>query len=1039
MDLPVKKFTGIAGWVQWAVSQKKIVYALVFAAAIAGVISLFYMNKDEFPTFEIKQGLVAGIYPGATAAEVEQKLTKPLEDALFSFREVDRAGTKSVSRDGICYIYVDLNCHQSKKDEVWSKIKLGLQAAKLTLPPEVLAVAVLDDFGNTSSMLIAMESADKGYTELQGYAEDFSSRLRQIPDLAKVAIVGSQSEEIAVTLDRARISSYGIDPATILLGYQAATLSVPSGKFDTDYVSAPIHVLSGVSGEREVSERIVWSDPAGNVVRLKDVATICRRYKSPSSFVSYNGHNCLILSVEMRPDNNIVAFGKEVDAVMLDFSRDLPESVKLSRVTDQPKVVGNSVFSFLRDLLISMLVVIFVMVMLFPIRSALIASSGVPVCTAVAVLLMYLGHIDLNTVTLAALIVCLGMIVDDSIITLDGYMDKLGRGLSKTDAACASAKELFLPTFIATLAICLMFFPMTKIITGYLGDFVRLFPWVILASLMMSMFYAVTVVPSLEVKYIRAYDPSEKKGPVARAQEWFFDLIQRIYERCQFWCFRHPGLTLTGGALAVALGLLMFSRINIQMMPDAARDFFVVEMEVENGQGIDRTKSYADSLQNMLLADSRVKSVTSFIGASAPRFTATYAPKLPGPGVAQMLVNTTSTRATESLLREYEKNHEHIFPEAVIRYKQMDYNGAEAAVVISLSGEDRDALLEAAAMLKRKMYSMDDRLKWVHSNCDNFQSSVNIDLDPDEATRLGVNKATLALSLAGAFNGQTISSLQDGDRHLPVNLYSEGIDGNMPYETVGNQMVATSVPGVSVPLRQVATVTPGWSLSSLERKGGVESVSVYADMRLGKSQPAAMKELKKYIASDIRPLVGDKVRISYGGLSSTNEMIFPQIAWSFFAAVMVLFLFLLFHFKKASLAFLTLGMSLLCLFGAFFGLWAFGMDFTITAVLGLVSLVGIIVRNGILMFEYAEEEHFRKGVDVRTAAMEAGKRRMRPIFLTSCTTALGVLPMIISGDLLWMPMGIVICFGTMLSIFLVVLIMPISYWKLLPHGKEGRV
>jgi len=334
------------------------------------------------------------------------------------------------------------------------------------------------------------------------------------------------------------------------------------------------------------------------------------------------------------------------------------------------------------------------------------------------------------------------------------------------------------------------------------------------------------------------------------------------------------------------------------------------------------------------------------------------------------------------------------------------------------------------------MYSLDNELKWVHSNCDNYQSAINIALNADEATRLGVNKSMLALSLAGTFNGQTISTLWEGDRQVPVNLYSVGIDKNMSYETVGNQMVATSMPGVSVPLRQVAYVTPDWSLTERDRMAGREAVSVYADMRMGQSQPVAMKKIQKYVDQELKPKFGKDVDVVYGGLSAANAQVFPEIAWSFFAAVMVLFLFLLFHFKKASLAVLTLSMSMLCLFGAFFGLWAFGMDFTITAVLGLVSLVGIIVRNGILMFEYAEDERFKNGKDVKTASMEAGKRRMRPIFLTSCTTALGVLPMIISGDLLWMPMGIVICFGTMLSIFLIVLVMPISYWQLFKNADK---
>ena len=1022
------RFKGIGGWVRWSVSEKKIVYLLVAALVVTGIVSLFRMNKDEFPTFQIKQGLVAGVYPGATAEEVEEHLTKPLEQTLFSFKEVERRSIKSVTKEGICYIYVDLNCSQDEKDEVWSKIKLGLDAKKLTLPPGVLAVAVLDDFSNVSAMLISMESPDKSYSELQELAESLCSELRKLPELASAGIIGGQAEEIAVTIDPDKLASYAIDPSSLMLEYRSQMTSLPAGKFRTGDLNSSIYVHSGSSGEMEVAERIIYSDFNGNTVRLKDIASIERRVKDPDSFVSHNGNSSLIINLEMRPGNNIVAFGKEVDKKLEEFSAQLPESVSLNIISDQPKVVERSVFSFIRDLLISMLVVIFVMIMMFPLKSALIASSGVPVCTAVAIALMHFANIDLNTVTLAALIVVLGMIVDDSIITMDGYMDKLARGYGRMEAACESAKELFLPTFIATVAICAMFFPMTGIIDGYLGDFVKMFPWVITIALMMSLFYAVSVVPSLEVRFIQSPD-SGRKNIIARAQDRFFDFIQRIYEKAQNLAFRWPKITIICGVLAVALGLLMFSRTNIQMMPMAARDYFVIEMELENGRDLDRTKKLADSLGAMLLKDGRVVSVTSFVGTGAPRFNATYTPKLPSPSFTQMLVNTKSPKATESMLKYCEKHYEHIFPEALIRFKQMDYQAVDAQIVIDVVGDRREELLPVADRLKSFLSENED-VKWVHSNCDNFLSSLNVELDPDEASRLGVNRAMLSLSLAGSMNGQTLANLWEGDRQIPVVLYSGAISEKGEYSELGNHMVPTTVPGLSVPLRQVAGLQPSWELSELTRLEGTNAVSVYADMKYGRSQPAAMKKVKKFVENELEGELPEGVRIEYGGLSSMNKGVIPQILASFLAAVAVLFIFLLFHFKKSSLAFLTLILSTLCFFGAFFGLWLFGLDFTITAVLGLISLVGIIVRNGILLFEYAEEQRFKCGADVKTAAMEAGRRRMRPIFLTSCTTALGVLPMILSGDNLWMPMGVVICFGTLLSIFLIALIMPVSYWQI---------
>lgn len=1027
---------GKSGITLGAIAHKRLVYIVVAGMVALGIVGLVNMNRDEFPTFNIKQGLVAAIYPGATAEQVQDQLTAPLEEVLFSFPEVDRATLKSYSRDGICYIYVDLTSPAGMKDEVWSKIKLRLDAARLTLPSEVAAVVVLDDFSETSSLLIAMESEDKGPGEMREYAKALCERLRQIPQLAKASIIGEQEEEIAVNLDADRLSGYGISPLTLMLDYKTSTMNASGGTFKTDYACSPIHIRNTVTSEQEIEDYPVFSGPDGHSLRLKDVASVQRRYTQDQPSVSYNGNTAIIVNVSMRNDNNVVSFGKKVDKVLNEFSEELPDSVKMSRITDQPKVVRSSIMGFLRDLLISMLVVIAVMLMLFPIRSALIAGSGVPVCTAITLAVMYLTGMQLNTVTLGALIVVLGMIVDDSIITMDGYMEKLGSGMEKHSAAIASAKELFLPMFMATFAISAMFFPTKGLITGYLGDFIESFPWIIAIALGCSLAYAMLVVPSLEVRFISHASPSQ--NAITRMQSRFFAWMQKIYDKCELFCFNHSALTVGIGVTAIALGILMFMQLNIQMLPKANRDCFAVEITLDHNSSIANTAQLSDSLTNILLSNPRIKSVTAFVGESAPRFHSTYAPSLPGDNIAQLIVNTTSNKATVEYLTQKEDEYEHLFPNALIHFKQLDYQG-DGSIDIKFHGAPLEELLPFAEELRDYMYGMSDMLKWVHSDCDDLIPGIGLDINQDEASRLGINRTLLSLATTGSFDGYQVATLFEGDKKIPVNVYNSGLTADMDYRDIGSMLVPSLTPGVSVPVSQVASINPEWSLPQRPRYCGEEGISVYADMKMGKSEPAAMRIIRQYIQDNIVPRLPQGATITYGGLSASNDTVFPQIALSFVAAVSILFLFLLFHFKKLSIAGLTLLLSLLCLFGASLGLWLFGMDFTITAVLGLISLVGIIVRNGIIMFEYAEDLRFDKGVDVRTAAILSGQRRMRPIFLTSCTTALGVLPMILSGDPLWMPMGLVIAFGTMLSIFLIVLVMPVSYWLIFKNADKKKI
>ena len=999
-----------------------------------GIYSLLTINKDEFPTFQIKDGLVVGVYPGADAQEVEEQLTKPLEEILFKFAEVKRT-TYSYTQDGICYIFVKLQCPARQKNEVWSKIKLKLNASRIFLPSGVLTVQVMDEFSAVSSVLLALQSDDKSYRELESYANQLKNALYTIPALSNVKILGTQKEEIAVNIDNDRLSAYGVNSTMMTFDYQTAAMQTISGKFKSDYINAPIHIEGKLSTEEEIKDRIIWSAPTGHTIRLKDVATVERRYKTPTSYVEYNGEKALVMSIEMRSGNNIVSFGKDIDKIVAKVSETLPDSVTITKISDQPKVVNTSVWAFVRDLVIAMLVVILVMLILFPLKSALIASSGVPICTIVAIAIMYLLGMDLNTVTLAALIVVLGMIVDDSVITMDGYMDNLGKGMSRIDAASSSMKELFVPMLLSTASISVMFFPMLAIMTDYMGDFVRLFPWIITIALAASLLYAVCVVPSLEVKFIKSAE-GDKKTKFAIIQEKFFSVLQVGYEYLQKKCFRYPLITIVVGVASVFLGLYLFTKVNIQMMPMAIRDCFAIEVYLDPNATLNQTKAVSDSLQKILRSDDRVTSVTAFIGTGTPRFHATYGPKIPGENFAQMIVNTVDPKATDSIIEEYEKKYENYFPEAQIRFKQLDYQGVTAPVMVTFRGGTHEQMRPFADSLKTFMMDkMHRSLKWVHSDYDKSVATISVDLDSDESTRLGLNRALLSLSIAKTLNGQTVASYWEGDKSIPINFYNAVISSDMSYEELGNQLMTTPIPGVYVPLRQVADVTPSWQPIGLAHLGGENSITVFGDMRRGNSQPKAMKPIKKYIDEQIRPNLPSNVEIVYEGLTAVNAMVLPQITLVLICAALILFAFLLYHFKKIILSVLTIVLSLLCLFGASFGLWVLDLDFSITAVLGVISLIGIVVRNGILMYEYAETLRFEQGYSVKEAAMEAGKRRMRPIFLTTCTTALGVLPMILSKDALWMPMGVVICFGSLLSIILIVEIMPVCYWLIFRKEK----
>jgi multidrug efflux pump subunit AcrB len=1010
-----------------------LVMALFIGLMAFGIWSLPKMNKDEFPQFTIRQGLVVAVYPGATAQEVEQQVTIPLEDYINSFETVDKKLTFSNSQDGIAYIYVMLRMNNIDSQAAWNKIRAGLPLLQKTqMPAGVLQTLVVDDFGNTSSLLIAVESAERSPRELEQYAKQMCSQLRTIPEMGKLRIMGQQTEEIAITIDPESLSKYSINPTGLQAQMALQGLRTVGGENGANGV---LQVVIPYQSEYELQEQIVWSDPVtGSAIRLKDIASIERRYQTPKQYVEFDGGACLILNMEMVPGNNIVAFGKEVDRQLAQAAALLPPDIRFHRITDQPKVVNDSVLSFLRDIVISILVVIAVMLMLFPLRTALVASTGVPVCTAICIGLMYLTGIELNTVTLAALIFVLGMIVDDSVIVIDGYTNQLEKRHSAWYSAVVSTSMLFVPMSLATMAISGMFFPMTRIITGPLGEFVQLFPWAVLFALVASIFYATWVTPFLAFRYVRERKP-EEWNLVERVQQKFFTWLQNNYKRALKTCFDHPFIvwTLLGGTTLI--GLVLLTQLNLQLLPKAEREFFAVEIHLRDGAPLEETAVVADSLASILRQDKRVISVTAFVGQSSPRFHATYTPQTPAPNYAQLIVNTRSGKATSQVLKAYSGKFDNYFPNAYARFKQLDYQAVKNPLEVRVQGDDWQAMQPIADSILHFMVQQPE-LMWVHCDYNNIAAGTRIVLKADEATRLGITETMLSLYLRQATQGATITTLYEGSYAVPVVLYTAGVN-TLNAEELGAIQVPTAIPGVWVPIRQVATIEPDWHHTFLERRNAVRTMTVGADLRGATSQVDAERKVKKWVNTHLTDLP-EGVQVRYGGLTEINDLMIPHILWSVVAALAVMLALLLYHFGKIGLALLTLSSAILCLFGAMLGLWIFRLDISITAVLGVVSLIGIIVRNAIMMYEYAEDARKYKHLTYREAAFQAGLRRMRPVFLTSATTALGVLPMIIAATSLWMPMGVVICFGTLFTLPLTVTILPVVYWKVHANKDESR-
>ncbi len=1027
-------------WLKWPLEHYPISLLIISIFFLLGIFGMFDMPKDEFPHATIRQGVVVAVYPGATTEEVELQVARPLERYLFTYGEINRVKTTTTSQNGMCIVMVKLNDDVNNKDEVWSKIKHGLNGFKSQLPSGVLAIVVNDDFGNTSALLIAIESDQRSYRELKEYSDDLSDRLRRIPSVANVKLFGEQKEQISLYVDRQRLQAYGIGQQMLFSRLQAQGITTMSGNIDDDDQQIPIHVEAQENGEQEIANQIIFSDPVtGKVARVRDVARVVREYEPMSSRIEQDGHPCVLLSMEMTPGNNVVQYGGEVDKVLNDFrENELPEDVKVTRIADKPKVVNLSITNFLRDLLVAMLIIILVMMVLFPLRSAIVASITIPLSTFVSVSFMYMLGIELNIVTLAALIVVLGMVVDNSIVVIDGYLEYLGKGHEPKDAAIESAKQYFMPMMLATICICAIFYPFLITMKGMFHDCLKDFPVTITINLMVSLFLAVTVIPFLEVRLIK---PENVKTDGNAITKW----VQKTYDKVLDFTFRNPWTTIFGCIAVIFLSTIIIPTLKIRLFPYADRDQFAVEIFLPDGKGLAETTELADSVRHVLEKDDRITGITSFIGCSSPRFMDAYAPQMAGKNYAQLIVNTQSDKATLDLLAQYQPQLGEAFPNAYVKFKRLDYLEV-TELEYRFYGDNLDSLHVVAERLMERMRQMPE-LEWVHT--DHFQPHpiINVELDPVASAQLGVTRSTAQLALSATSCDLRVGQVWEGNYELPIVVKD---DADMTFSDVANLGISSPMSIVSsgvnqtnstVPLRQIAKVSPLWSESRIIHRGGERCITVTGHFVQGVYTAPIEKEISRIMQKEIEMPQG--VRSEVGGEIEYGDEALPQIFGGITIAMIIVFFFLLFNFKKFGITTICMVALALMIPGSLIGLGLMNRSLGLTSIFGLITLMGMIMRNEILIFEHAIDlikkyvaEHGDWTVDregynnaVKQAAYDAGKRRMVPIFLTTATTAVGVVPMIIAQSSFWMPVGVTIFAGGIGSLILVVTLLPVVYWK----------
>jgi len=1018
-------------FIEASLKYKQVTLSVLLLLFAVGVNSLLNMPRREDPKITVRQGLVIAYYPGANSAQVEDQVTKKLEQYLFQFEEVRKDKTYSTTQDGMVVVNVELGEKVRQPDVFWSKLRHQLLLARqIDLPPGVRGPIVNSDFGDTEALVIGIESNTATYSQLKDYAEKVEEYIRGVKSVSKIKRVGEQKEQIQVTSGSERLAQYGVSLQQVVTVLQSQNTISATGDIKTETNTTPLYTRGYYNTEQEIRNQIVGTSKSGAVIRLGDLASFKRDYAEPTSKTTVNGNKAIILTVQMLEGNNIVKFGEEVSAKLEEVSKLLPPDVKLSTIVNQPELVNENISHFIREFFLAIVSVVIVVILLLPLRIATVAAMAIPMTIAITFALMHAFGIELHQVSLAALIVVLGMVVDDAIVIADNYVELLDEGVDRWTAAWRSATDLFVPVLAATITIIAAFLPMV-LLTGAVGEFIHALPLTVAIALASSFLVAMVLTPLLCYSFIKKGLHDHSQPSDGHKKESLLDKMQNGYNAALDWCGKRPRFTIVMSMLTIPLaGLLYFGAIKQKFFPAAERNQFVVELWMPTGTKLEKTEQAIMKVQHLVEKDERVTSFATFIGTSAPRFYYNFSPEVPVSNYAQILINTTTEETTESLSAELQPLINRLIPEGMPQVKLMQQGQPlKAPVEVRISGDDINVLKKLGNQVQ-EVFRKTPGSALVRSDFREDYYGIDIKLR-NEAGRLGFTTESISKMVYTGFSGAPVSTMYEGNNPVDIVLRLDA-DERRNFSDLENIYLESPVTGAHVPLRQIADIRPEWQTGKIMHRNGVRTLTVQSETQ----HDLLPSELLSRVKADINKIaLPDGYHIEYGGEYANKQETFSQMMVVLMISLVLIFFILLFQFrnlKEAGIVMLTIPLSL---FGALFGLFITGNNFGFTAFVGLISLSGIVVRNAIILIDHTNEL-LDSGLDIRNAAILAGKRRLRPIFLTAMAAAIGVLPMIISGSPMWSPLASVIAVGVVWSMIMALLTVPVMYISWIKPGDK---
>ncbi|MFF5383368.1 efflux RND transporter permease subunit [Pedobacter suwonensis] len=1023
-------------FIEAALKYKHVTLAVLLMLFAVGVNSLLNMPRREDPKITIRTGLVIASFPGASSTQVEEQVTRKLEQYLFQYEEVDKKKTFSTSKDGISVINVELIETIKQPDIFWNKLRHQMLVAKqVDLPAGVQGPIVDSDFGDTEAMVISLESKEASYDELKAYTQKVEEQIRTLKQASKVKRIGEQREEITVSSNSGKLSQYGISLMQVTQALQAQNSIDATGELKTASSKTPLYTNGYFQTVKDLAGQFVGTSQNGSPIKLGDVASLKRGYAEPESIITVNGNKAMLLSIQMHEGNNIVDFGKDIEKKISQAKKLIPSEIKITTLVSQPTLVDESISHFIKEFFLAILAVIVVVILLLPLRIASVAAMAIPMTVALTFAILNALGIELHQVSLAGLILVLGMVVDDAIVIADNYVELLDEGVDRWTAAWRSAHDLLIPVLAATVTIIASFMPLI-LLKGSTGEFIFTLPITVAVALVASYAVALFLTPLLCYTFIKKglHQHAKEGEEVKKEKKSVLTYMQEGYNIALDWCVRHPLLTILTSVVFILLtGLVYKLGVRELFFPAAERNQFVVELWMPTGTRLEKTNAAILRAEQLIKSDKRVISYATFTGTSAPRFYYNFTPEVPTSNYALILINTTDAHTTQELAGELAEKVKALSPDGTFFVKEMQQGtDLKAPVEVRIIGEDVLQLKGIATQVDHIMKNAKGS-RLIRS--DFGEDYYGIQITPkEEGRRLGFTTTSIAQSVYTGFTGAPISTIYEGN--TPINiLFRLNPDSRRSTGDLENIYISSSLNDASVPLRQIADLSPQWQSGKIMHRNGVKTLTVQSE-----TKPHV---LPAELLAEIRPAV-DKIKlpsgysIEYAGEEGGKTDVENDLYTALAISMVLIFFILLFQFKNLKEVFIIMATIPLSMFGAILGLALTGNNFSFTAFIGLISLSGIVVRNAIILVDYTNIL-LKHGMDIKTAAIESAKRRLRPIFLTAMAAAVGVLPMIISKSPMWAPLASVLAFGVVWSMIMALLTVPVMYIGMIKANDKKNI